>query len=541
MVISFGKINNDLDTYLIELTLATVADDIDEKLKEGISWTKSVTPLFAKVFTVLAPYQYLGVFKIFDVFRNGKVVEAVSTRAISINMDIYEMHTKYSFGLDPLKIDYKPCPEFDQQYFAICYNPGINRTYIIPSTEIFRCCIGKYHSSVIEALFLDRELYNKEDSDEKNSLGQKNKYIRLGKYLPEEAAVPAYRHYSNPTFRLCYENTESHIRQKHYIYTQFPVKFKNKVAFRALKITNSMYFVPKLEYVGIENEDLKDLDYRLYNSAGIATNEETKTVPKSRISGKVVGNPTDLPVNHGPTNGTLPPAEVKNHENGDEEYSEKIKLREVREEYKKTITSDSKTLIQEPVTQGFEGFSGSNKSRIKQNYSTGRISFKNTVQELLDPLRALNYFTLVDYFLNQNRHSLTNDTTPLKANSWAYLAINFGEILIRDICVVELFVEDKRYYLIEIQAKNSEKFTMGIVAMQDFSYMHDVAFTELKREIIKNKGIFKNINNSQFVITSLKHYAERNKDKSQGNGDIEKNNRQMAENIMQKIKKLRGL
>lgn len=302
-----------------------------------------------------------------------------------------------------------------------------------------------------------------------------------------------------------------------------------------------MYIVPELNFVEIENEDLKNLDCRLYNSPGISINEQTEIVNRKRVRGKIVEGISTLPTKHGPTNGILSALEIKKIENDDGEYRENITVHEVREEYKKTISASSKTIIQDPETQGFGGFSGSNESNVKSNYSTRSIRFENALKELIGPLKNLNYFSSVNYFLALDSHTLTLDTTPVKANLWGYIAINFGDIISRSVCVVELHLEEKRFYLIEIQPKASERFTMGIVALPDFSYMHDTAFSELKREIIKYKGIFKNIKNDQLVISSLKHFAERSKEKTGNEENIEKNNRQMAENIMQKIKKLRGL
>lgn len=568
MVIGFSKINIDA-TYLVKLSLTEVTQNIEQTLGNEIYSINYLKVLIKEVFTVLAPYQYYGLFKSFDVIRNGRIVCSVSDYATKFEMDFYKSHTTYGLGIEGVNIDASFWPEFNEQYFARCYNPAVKKTFIIPCSEIFRSCIGKYETAMVEATFLcdldeenhELKMFNPQATKAGELTVAPNKYIHLRKEFTGKSCLPVYRYYSNLEYKKSINDTRSHIKISNYIVTPFPVKKCNHVVFRAVLLKPGIYLVLQLHSVQLENEDIKCLNFDRDNSSGENINEDTKINTEDGIRGaSAKDDAPNLPTKHGPINPLLPTLNFANYESANDEYEKSIKIEEVKKEFKKTIRERTKMIVADPNTKGFGDPTGTDRNNNKKSHSAVILNFKNALTELIKPLIDLNYFLSVKHYLGQEFHALTEDSHFIKSNKWAYFEINTGDkILSRAICVLELVFESYKYYVIELQPKGTDRFSMGIICLTDASKeMDSLAFKTLKEKIIKEKGIFKNINSTQFKVQALKHYSERSTKENEENivestgqnihkskkqatkkHDPEKYNIEMAKNIIRKIKSIK--
>ncbi len=562
MVIGFNKITNPAGTYLVKLSLTQVSESIEKREnQEEIYSINYFKTLFQEIFSVLAPYQYFGKLKTFDIIKNGRLIKSMSDFATKREMHFYEKYTSYGLGLKKVKVKADIWQELDDQFFARCYNPSIKETFIIPCSEIYRAYIGKYETAMVDATFLHDiedngyKLFNLPATLAGEETVAPNKYIHLRKEFTKKSALPIYRYYSNPDFKKCFDLTKANLKAYNYIATQFPVNLRNQVIFRAVKLVPGVYLVLRIDLLKLEVEDPKCLHFDRDNSAGKKINEDTKVNPKTGVRGSFgKDDPTNLPTKHGPVDPISPTIDFSRYESIDDQYEKEIEILEVKKEYKKTIREKTKIIKTDPSYKGFGDYFGIDKNNNKLSHSTVTLTFENALADLVEPLKDLKYFSNVEHYLGTQFHALTEDQYAIKGNQWAYDSIIENKVKSRAICVLELTVENQKFYIVEIQPKAGDHFAMGIICMPNLSEaLNPVAFKDLKEAIIKHKGIFRKIDKSLFRVEALKHYSKRLSSKKKTakeednmkviskkkEHDPKEYSKAMARNIMEKIKSIK--
>jgi hypothetical protein len=553
LFIRFGESKVNSGVFETEMILGELEQN-DKHYSNPIHSLNYFNTISRKIISVWASYQYMGWFRSFDVIKNGKPIFILSGHSNTAQTKFYKKYTWYLSGHEIEELSNLNDPFWSalkNQTFAVVRTPHNGKKYIIPCTEIYRSCFGKYESAIVDATFdgyrLD-EIFNPEYTIAGNELRKPIGYIHLRKQFTKKSALFGYRLYNNKDYLNSFANTTADLRTRHEILTKFPVQMFNEVTFNYFEISKDFYLVPRLNGIKIENEITTKIECDTDNSKGKETNEDTKPTPGTETVG-INSNPnidvTTLPTVNGPTDGLLPPVNMENTEEEPDPFA--IDVEKVSKEFKKTIRKDAKILIKDPNRKGFSDGSGSDPSTVKMDYTLiSTDHFFNSLHELYILLKEEKCFTSVSYYLDLYFHPLVVKDDA-QQEKWAYqLTTSDNRYFARNIGIIEIRCDNLHYYLIEIQSKGTESFSMGIINLKNHTALTDAEFKVLRKEIIDNKGVLKGFSKELFKTKYLKHFGERNlnpkdaadvdKPKPRVEKSQDEKNKIMIKNIIDKIK-----
>jgi hypothetical protein len=554
-------------SYEIELLLSEIDREIEfPNTIVHINFLKSIAK---EPFKVWATYQYLGLYRPFDIIQNGRVVTKLTGHMARDNTKFFKAHTTYMLGNEINElINYEGVfwDLIKDQVFAFVHTPHNKKSYIIPCSEIYRSCFGKYESAILDVTFLAINqnlsmrgeglnpcVFNPITTIAGNEVRSPIGYIHLRKQFTIASALFAYRLFKYRQFETSYNSVTSHLTASKRIQAKFPAIVFNEANFNSLVISKNFYFVARLNGVRIENEERVELEFDRDNSKGEKINENTEVVPGTRVQGVNVNGQgaINLPVQNGPVDGVAPALNIENEEEEQDPYTNGALITETRKEYKKTITETAKIVKRRYSKRGFKNGNGVDPNTNRNTYSLkeNELVFEY-LNAILILLRKEKGFASTKYYLDKPSHPLAEKA--LKKSWVALKSDNEESYSSRNIGIIHVNYEGLNFYLIEIQSKKSEKFAMGIVNLNDFSLLDpEHQFENLKNEIIEQKGVFKKMSTSPefdnvFKVKFLKHFTERFSDKDNQKKPItprEKKaiddlNKEMVKNIISKIKNI---